>query len=210
MLLNKWRSVFIVLAAVTLALSLAGLSIYLFPESNYLVPETPIHPPAPMPVPKGPRLPSFDLIVNKDLSYGFSKVYPAGNKIYGTPVFVISRGEKGAVIVELISHSNHTLNISLSTGLLPEGVKAEFIPENVTLQPGGEIKLKLVLEVSPDAKPFASPKTSLPPAATPSPPTPKPVPLPTPEKTEQPGFFVEIYARCRDLTIGTGFYLTIT
>lgn len=210
MLLSKWRSLLIILAAVTLVLTLAGLSIYLFPESNYLASETLVHPPTPMPVPKGPRLPGFNLIVNKDLSYGFSKVYPAGNEIYGTPVFVISRGKKGTVVIELISHSNHTLNISLSTGLLPEGVKAEFIPENVTLQPSGEVKSKLVLEVSLNAKPFVSPKTSLPPAATPPPPIPKPGPLPTPKKTEQPGFFVEIYARCRGFTIGTGFYLTIT
>ncbi len=124
---------------------------------------------------------------NLDSSYGFEKIYLL-RQSYGTPVFVLKRGESATIAVLVSSLSDNTIQVSLERiDGLPIGVSANLEPKSFTLQPFGQRELKMKVSISPTA-------------------------LNQPHHQSRPinGEFIQLVLRSDGFNIGTGFILEIT
>jgi len=125
----------------------------------------------------------FDL----DSSYGFERKYLL-HETFGTPVFVISRGESATIVVLVSSLSNNTLQVSLEKiDGLPSGISARLEFESFILKPYEQKELDLEIIISPTARTRS---------------TPEPI---WPIDAE----FVQLVLRGDRCNIGTGFLLRI-
>ncbi len=130
-----------------------------------------------------PFMIEFDL----DSSYGFERKYLL-HENFGTPVFVISRGESATIFVLVSSLSNNTLQVSLeSIDGLPPVFSANLEPESFILQPHEQKELELEISISSMARSRS-----------------------TYEQFEpMPAEFIQLILRGDGYNIGTGFLLSI-
>ena len=176
--------------------------------------------PTPKPLPResiGQSVPpSFMFEYDLDSSHGFKRTYLA-HGTFGTPVFVISRGESATIVILVSSLSNSALQVSLERiDGLPTGVNARLKPESLTLQPYEHRELELEISVSSTA-PISTPRTTLTQKTETSAPTPTMTQQPTPqtptiipERAEPiPAEFIQIVLMGDEYSIGAGLRLRI-
>lgn len=124
---------------------------------------------------------------NLDSSYGFEKIYLL-RESYGTPVFVLTRGESATIAFLVSSLSDNTIQVSLErVDGLPLGVSANLEPKSFTLQPFEQRELRMKISVSPTARTL-------------SPHEPRPI------NAE----FIQLVLKSDGYDVGTGFLLEIT